>query len=297
MPADEGALEHPYRDLPAAAKWLKGNLHAHSTLSDGKRDPQEVIDAYRGLGYDFLALTDHDTLASEPEYRQWASRGLALIPGNEISARGPHLLHIGGSSLAPPHEDRQRAIDEAVASGGFVVCNHPNWQKQFNHFPFELLSELQGYVGLEIFNGTIGRLPGSPYATDKWDRLLSERRRVWGFATDDSHMRTEDTGLGWIVVCDDKRDPASLVESMRKGRFYASTGIAFESIAASGDRVRVTTREKCRLVAVADHGRRVAVADGRELEVALPDQASYVRVECWGEGEAFAWTQPFFRMR
>ncbi len=39
---------------------LKGNLHAHTTFSDGRRPIREVIGRYRELGYDFLAITDHE---------------------------------------------------------------------------------------------------------------------------------------------------------------------------------------------------------------------------------------------
>ncbi|WP_165443919.1 PHP domain-containing protein [Lachnoclostridium sp. Marseille-P6806] len=39
--------------------WYKGNLHMHSTRSDGKLPPQEALDIYHRAGYDFAALTDH----------------------------------------------------------------------------------------------------------------------------------------------------------------------------------------------------------------------------------------------
>ena len=43
------------------AIWLKGNIHSHSTFSDGSLTPEQMKDAYRHHGYDFLAVTDHDT--------------------------------------------------------------------------------------------------------------------------------------------------------------------------------------------------------------------------------------------
>src|SRR5256885_17118884 len=42
--------------------WLRGNLHAHTTYSDGVKTPQELLVEYEALGYDFLAITDHDDL-------------------------------------------------------------------------------------------------------------------------------------------------------------------------------------------------------------------------------------------
>ena len=44
---------------------LKGNLHAHTTFSDGRRPVHEVIARYRALDYDFLAITDHDDRVDE----------------------------------------------------------------------------------------------------------------------------------------------------------------------------------------------------------------------------------------
>ena len=43
----------------AAGRFWRGNLHTHSTRSDGVLDPDEVCRRYQAEGYDFLALTDH----------------------------------------------------------------------------------------------------------------------------------------------------------------------------------------------------------------------------------------------
>ena len=39
--------------------WYKGNLHMHTTRSDGKVTPEEAKKIYYQAGYDFIALTDH----------------------------------------------------------------------------------------------------------------------------------------------------------------------------------------------------------------------------------------------
>lgn len=39
--------------------WYKGNLHTHTTNSDGAYTPEETIALYKSKNYDFLALTDH----------------------------------------------------------------------------------------------------------------------------------------------------------------------------------------------------------------------------------------------
>src|SRR5262245_38825100 len=48
-----------------ATGFLRGNLHTHTSLSDGDRPPEEVIAWYREHGYAFVALTDHD-LRNDP---------------------------------------------------------------------------------------------------------------------------------------------------------------------------------------------------------------------------------------
>ena len=40
-------------------KFWSGNLHTHSTRSDGVLEPAEVCRRYTAEGYDFIALTDH----------------------------------------------------------------------------------------------------------------------------------------------------------------------------------------------------------------------------------------------
>ena len=40
----------------------KGNLHIHTTLSDGEKTPEEIKDVYKNNGYSFVAITDHNTL-------------------------------------------------------------------------------------------------------------------------------------------------------------------------------------------------------------------------------------------
>jgi len=286
-------LDHPYNDL-AGRVWLRGNLHAHTTASDGRRSMQAVINDYAKRGYDFLMISDHDIVTGAADYSKVKDRGMVLIPGNEISARGPHLLHVDPGKRIAPVANRQKVLEGIARDRGFAVFNHPNWQEHFNHCSFDQLAEWQGYLGLEIYNGTIGRLHGSPYATDKWDRLLASGRRVWGFANDDSHLPKEDVGLGWIMVAPRERSVSGLVEAMRAGTFYCSTGVEISQITVKGDRVQITAPNAQRIVALRDVGRRVAQVDGTSLAVRMPAEAKYLRFELYGEGETRAWTQPFF---
>ncbi len=46
--------------ISPSKKQFKANLHCHSTLSDGKKTPQELKEMYRERGYQILAITDHE---------------------------------------------------------------------------------------------------------------------------------------------------------------------------------------------------------------------------------------------
>ena len=221
-------LEHPYSAAPLP--WLRGNLHAHTTESDGDLPPQGVIDAYAALGYDFLMISDHDAFT---QVRDLDPKGLALITGNEITAYGPHLLHVHAHRCISPDKDRQRMIDAINADGGFCIINHPNWTEDFNHCDQSLLEAWQDYAGIEIFNGVSLRAAGEAWALDRWDMLLSQGRRVWGFANDDAH-KPIDRGLSWNAVQCDSRKPAHIVRALRAGRFFASTGVHVKSIGVDG---------------------------------------------------------------
>ena len=176
--------------------WLRGNLHTHTTESDGKLPPQQVVDLFAALGYDFLAISDHDKLTDPAPLD---AKGMTLIPSVEVTAKGPHLQHIGATKRIAPEADRQQVLDNIAQDTGFAIMNHPNWTSNYNHCPLETLEALKGYAGIEIFNGVILDLEGSELATDKWDRLLAQGRRVWGFANDDSHVYPDHAGRGWSM--------------------------------------------------------------------------------------------------
>ena len=52
----------PYTSFPETGRWYKGNTHVHTYRSDGRAFPQEVAALYRRIGWDFLALTDHNVV-------------------------------------------------------------------------------------------------------------------------------------------------------------------------------------------------------------------------------------------
>ena len=67
----------------AEGSWFKGNVHTHTTNSDGHMTPEQIVLRYREAGYDFLSITDHGVLM---DTRELSRPDLLMIPGEEICA-------------------------------------------------------------------------------------------------------------------------------------------------------------------------------------------------------------------
>jgi len=74
------------------------DLHTHSTASDGRESPAEVIASAVQTGLDVVALTDHDTTAGWAQAAAAAEReGIALVRGIEISCKDNGIsIHLLG---------------------------------------------------------------------------------------------------------------------------------------------------------------------------------------------------------
>ena len=72
--------------FPENGIWLKGNLHSHTTNSDGKLSPEETVAKYKELGHDFISLTDHRKYVYNKHLQ---SDDFILIPGFEVDLNPP----------------------------------------------------------------------------------------------------------------------------------------------------------------------------------------------------------------
>ncbi len=52
----------------AGGRWFRGNLHMHTYWSDGRAFPEQAVDSYKKLGYDFLGVSDHNVFADDPAH-------------------------------------------------------------------------------------------------------------------------------------------------------------------------------------------------------------------------------------
>jgi predicted metal-dependent phosphoesterase TrpH len=79
---------------------VRVDLHLHTTASDGRWPPEQLIDEVRRAGIGFFAVTDHDSLGSLAETAERVrGSGLRFLPGVELSStvngQTYHLLAFG----------------------------------------------------------------------------------------------------------------------------------------------------------------------------------------------------------
>lgn len=116
-------------------KWYKGNLHTHSTNSDGRLSPEEVIGLYREEGYDFLALTDHWFMGEERQEENFLLlSGAEYDVGNNVRDGIYHVVGIGMQKepkleKGPELQEKQAQlmIDRIHEAGGIAILAHPAW--------------------------------------------------------------------------------------------------------------------------------------------------------------------------
>ncbi len=92
------------------------DLHVHTTHSDGRLEPAEVVREAAARGLRAIAITDHDVLTGLPEGAAAARQaGIELVPGIEMTARwdGPRAVHVLGYFVDPANQALNAALRRA----------------------------------------------------------------------------------------------------------------------------------------------------------------------------------------
>ena len=128
--------EGAWPQLPAVRAvpgWYRGDLHTHTVHSDGSQTVPELLEAARGHGLDFVALTDHNTIGQLQDPAVAGCSDLALIPGVELTTFWGHAVALGVTDWIDWRTRRQgRTMGSAVADvhgrGGLAVMANPAGQ-------------------------------------------------------------------------------------------------------------------------------------------------------------------------
>ncbi len=295
-------------------EWLRCALHAHTTNSDGELPPEMLVRHYAWAGFDVLAITDHWIRTDEPE-----AEALVVIPGAELGARlegqerDTHVLAlgiatspVGGSGELPTLEE---TVEWVNANGGVPYLAHPYWSglraADFERCP--------GLAGLEVYNAGCELEVGRGLSASVWDECLEAGAALHGVATDDSHHPGFDSSLAWVWARCRARSPEAVLEALREGSFYSSTGPVLQEVNVLDDAVEIRCGPARRITLVCNRKRGASVSAGRlgycyrgrvletddrgdvvRARLERPPFTSYGRLEVRDVAGNTAWTNPLW---
>ncbi|HEU5194585.1 MAG TPA: PHP-associated domain-containing protein [Methylomirabilota bacterium] len=176
---------------------LRGNLHAHTTFSDGVRSPAALLEEYESRGYDFLAITDHD------DHENWVEPGYQQA----LERLEPRLLLFRGIELSfdafPQHVGKVLGNRETL-----WVLNHPARYKLSVRQTLDRIGIIRNFGWpLDAIEVTDTGLYRPAYDTEAIPLVK--------VATDDAH-RPPHFGRAWIEV-DAPRDRDAIIRAIRAG--------------------------------------------------------------------------------
>jgi hypothetical protein len=214
---------HIYALPPEVAELrpLRCDFHIHTTYSDGKSSPAEMVVRGRELGLDALAITDHNYYPASLEAIEFVRKsgmGITCFPGEEVTSDTWHVLSIGANGPIDYHDigldgpisfkdeqdsyaTMQKNLDKIHQHGGKAFLAHPYWiAGRRMHQPMEeyerLLSE-GGIDGIEL----LGDVPWEENLRSlvRYSELESKTNLAI-LGNSDTHAATHTFGSYWTLV-------------------------------------------------------------------------------------------------
>jgi hypothetical protein len=176
--------------------YLKGNLHVHTTFSDGVNTLEEMAVAYQDLGFDFIAITDHDFLVRQG---YWES----------IPESNGNLLILRGIELEYPPLDYQHISKIVGDTETLFILNHPG---QYGLSIHRLKQQIE--MALRRMPIHCVEVTEKGIYTKQYDTPRISLPKV---ATDDAHSIHE-CGRAWIEVFS-ARERDAILQAVKKGNF------------------------------------------------------------------------------
>ena len=289
-----------------SGKWWKGNLHMHSTHSDGAMSYEELQRDYGGkYGYDFLAMTDHDHLADASKL---STRDFLFLDGLEFGGselgESFHAVAIDVQKQLPAETAFPDMVKGYAEQGAILMAAHPFW---CGNTP-QVFAQQTLYTCIEVYNALAEGICGRGLAIVHWDYALRQGVKVWGTAVDDAHLGDDRwPNSGWVCVKAEELTAQAILSAVRRGEFYASNGPEIKSITVTGDALEVKTSRawRIRLVDVLSGACQKGYAadmGAEHIAGATFDIAAYesgenggnVRIEVESLDHRCAWTNPVF---
>ena len=296
--------------LTEATRTCKGDVHVHTTKSDGRDTPDAILDRLLTCGFDFCCLADHDQVGIPGE-----KAGLLLLQGQEASAETGHIVVLDSPLVREPSWSTGEQLDAFGASGGVTVLSHPKIReftssRELSYGPTRLLEELAGrYDGIEIYTHNVGSGPRS--AMDRLDVIWSAAvlawgahakcpfRPVWGIASSDAHDVSRIVPDVGIVAWPEDRSTEAIVAAIRQGAFYAlaNTTARFSALHLEGRVLSVCASGAGVIRVIGVGGNPVHAVAGNDtaplrLRYTVRGDEGYLRVEAIDARGQYAYSNP-----
>ncbi|MDO5640938.1 MAG: CehA/McbA family metallohydrolase [Paracoccus sp. (in: a-proteobacteria)] len=296
----------------APGRFWRGNLHGHSTRSDGCLTPEEVCRRYAAEGYDFTCVTDHFLGVYDypiTDTRPFRRDGFTTIAGAELHSDAMengelwHILAVGlppdftppdtpGFRPAPGMEPAADLARRARDAGAFVAIAHPQWSGM-------TLSDarlIDAAHAVEIYNHGCGNCVARGDGASIADLLLSEGRALTLIATDDSHFTEPDHFGGWVMVRAPENTPEALLDALKAGQFYSSQGPEIHDLELTPEGIEIACSPAARVI-VQGRGSAAEVAHGTDITRALVPlgrvaHSPWLRVTVMDHAGRCAWSNP-----
>lgn len=280
-----------------AGRWFKGNTHIHSTASDGGKTFEQLAADYAGAGYDFLFRTDHwvssDTAADATPYPLLWLDGMEL-DGSDHGGSNYHVVCLGTFKGISREAGFVQAMETVRAQGGLLILAHPHWMGNSTEDALRW-----GFHGVEVYNHVCQWLNGKGDSMIYWHAMLGKAPATLAFSSDDAHIRPEHPGWngGWIMVNTPELSRENILDAIRAGNFYSTTGPRFEAIECAGNQIRLKTSpvQFVRLVGPGWSGLRLGSFGADRLTEAtfeIPADWPYMYLEIEDDQGHRAWTNP-----
>ena len=230
-------------------RFWRGNIHTHSTLSDAALKPEDVVEAYKRAGYDFLQLSDHFLGRFNwpiADTRQLRSNDFTTLIGAEVHALATSarrvLAHRGDRAAArfPPAEPDETGptlAARARAAGAFVTMAHPSWSQ----LTIEDGRSLAAAHAVEVYNHSCAIRTDRGDGFYLLDQLCNEDRRLMAVVGDDAHFHDGDLDAfgAFVLVKSESLDPEALLGALKAGEFYSTQGPRIHDVELTRKVVRV----------------------------------------------------------
>lgn len=279
-------------------KWFKGNIHIHSKASDGGKIFTELAELYASAKYDFLFRTDHwvasDVSSDRNVYPLLWIDGIEL-DGTDNTGQLFHILCLGKIEGLYQRQDLHLALQLVEKQNLITILAHPFWCGN------SLEDTLKWHFdGIEVYNHVCNWLNGKENGLVHWNAALIHNHNILAFAVDDAHLTVQHPGWngGWIMVNAHECTSTTILNNIRTGNFYSSSGPEIYSLSFDGEKlyVEMSPVRFARLVGPRSYGMRTGEYDTfiENASFLLPAGQSYLYLELEDQYGRRAWTNTLF---